>query len=280
MPYLLHLGAKALGSMDRLTEIGFEMAGRWILVDGDIEPELIQFATDRNVLYAFAAGGKVVYVGKTTTEFRRRMRGYVRPAESQTTNVRNNARIREILESGREVQIFALPDPGLLRYGVFHLNLAAGLEDDVIHQLDPAWNGKRTRLGGLGHSSAKSEALRRKEADTPRREAVRDREATRSGPVRTRFSVTLHPTYYHQGFFNVVVEHDHLIGRAEGPIDIYLGDAEEPILGTIDRHTNQNGTPRILGRTAMRDWFRQNAQEMGSVMVAVMSPTAMRITLQ
>jgi hypothetical protein len=38
--------------------------------------------------------------------------------------VRNNARIREILESGREVQIFALPDPGLLRYGVFHLNQA------------------------------------------------------------------------------------------------------------------------------------------------------------
>jgi hypothetical protein len=44
-----------------------------------------------------------------------------------------------VLES-QPVEIYMLPDNGLLRYGGFHINLAAGLEDDLINKLSPAWN--------------------------------------------------------------------------------------------------------------------------------------------
>jgi 5-methylcytosine-specific restriction protein A len=45
------------------------------------------------------------------------------------------------LAKGQEVEAYILPDNGLLRYGAFHLNLAAGLEDSLIRELNPAWNG-------------------------------------------------------------------------------------------------------------------------------------------
>jgi len=34
-----------------------------------------------------------------------------------------------------------LADHGLLHYGGFHVNLAAGLEDSLIRDLNPPWNG-------------------------------------------------------------------------------------------------------------------------------------------
>jgi hypothetical protein len=40
---------------------------------------------------------------------------------------------------GGSVSILVLPDHGLLKYGGFHLNLAAGLEDDIVSQLKPRW---------------------------------------------------------------------------------------------------------------------------------------------
>lgn len=68
------------------------------------------------------------------------MQGYKRPGPSQTTNVRGHQRIKELLAAGQTVSIWALPDNGLLRYGGFHVNLAAGLEDSIINELRPVWN--------------------------------------------------------------------------------------------------------------------------------------------
>ena len=39
------------------------------------------------------------------------------------------------------MDIFVLPDNGLLHYGLFHVNLAAGLEDSIVRELNPPWNG-------------------------------------------------------------------------------------------------------------------------------------------
>jgi hypothetical protein len=68
------------------------------------------------------------------------MYGYQRPGPTQRTNIACNARIAETLREGREVQVFAMPDPGTLRHGSFEVNLAAGLEDSVIRELRPKWN--------------------------------------------------------------------------------------------------------------------------------------------
>src|SRR6266404_6664038 len=127
--------------MNRLLEIGFEPAGHWLQKGDGLAFELSRHASQRNILYAFVSDGEVKYVGKTVQALRARMGGYKNPAPSQTTNVSNNSRIKALLQTGAAVDILALPDNGLLHYGQFHMNLAAGLEDNIISLLNPEWNG-------------------------------------------------------------------------------------------------------------------------------------------
>jgi len=71
---------------------------------------------------------------------KRRLYGYERPGPSQSTNIKGNKLIKEALLALRSVEIYALPDNGLLYYGGFHVNLAACLEDALVATLKPAWN--------------------------------------------------------------------------------------------------------------------------------------------
>jgi hypothetical protein len=93
------------------------------------------------VLYAFVVDGQLMDVGKTIQSLRTRTAGYKKPAPTQSTNIYNHGKICDCLAKGKDVAIYVLPDNGLLRYGGFHFNLAAGLEDSVIKELKPPWNG-------------------------------------------------------------------------------------------------------------------------------------------
>jgi len=125
----------------RLKEIGFTITGYWKMVDGGIVCELNDLATTSNVLYAFAVDEQLMYVGKTIQALRVRLAGYRNPSKTQSTNIKNNRNIRDCLAQGKRVEIYVLPDNGLLHYGGFHLNLAAGLEDSLVLDLEPPWNG-------------------------------------------------------------------------------------------------------------------------------------------
>lgn len=81
-----------------------------------------------------------LYIGKTVSSLKKRMYGYQNPGASQSTNIKANQFIRESLAGGKVVEVHALPDNGLLYYGGFHVNLAAGLEDSLLAQLKPKWN--------------------------------------------------------------------------------------------------------------------------------------------
>ncbi len=70
------------------------------------------------------------------------------------------------------------------------------------------------------------------------------------------FYLRLEKTYYGRGFFNVIREFAHLVGD-EGPVTLVLSDGSQ-IAGRIDRSANQNRTPRIMGRAALRNWFQGN----------------------
>jgi hypothetical protein len=129
-----------------LKEIGFTPAGCWKLCDNALDFELGNHGTDNNVLYAFVVDDEVMYVGKTVLPLRARMAGYKTPGPTQSTNQKNNAKIREVLAQGQIVKILVLPDNGLVRFGSFHVNLAAGLEDSLIHELMPSWNGGKKEL--------------------------------------------------------------------------------------------------------------------------------------
>ena len=143
------LGSVASSSkLARIKEIGFVPAGCWRLEAGDLSFKLDPpLAGKRNVLYAFVVDGDVKYIGKTVVTLKQRVTGYKNPASSQTTNVRNNEQLRNALTHVTQVEIFALPDNGLLHYGRFHVNLAAGLEDSLIRDLQPPWNGGKKETG-------------------------------------------------------------------------------------------------------------------------------------
>lgn len=126
--------------LSKLTEIGFRRVGEWYLDNGDPELTLEAEAESANILYSFVVDGSPKYVGKTVQPLQKRMYGYRKPAATQSTNIRNNQLLKEALHNGSKVELFALPDHGLLHFGSFHLNLAAGLEDSIVSKLVPEWN--------------------------------------------------------------------------------------------------------------------------------------------
>jgi hypothetical protein len=244
--------------MNRLLEIGFVPAGHWLLEDDRLRCELTRHSTQKNILYAFVCDGQVKYVGKTIRALWVRMSGYRTPGKTQTTNINNHRHIKESLSRGAAVEILALPDSGLLHYGQFHLNLAAALEDAIIRIMDPEWNG----------GTAEGEAhLPELPATVPES----------SPPIVGMFPFSLQPTYYRTGFFNVGVSSANVLGADGETIELFLGEGDQPILGTINRRANMNGSPRIMGGSGLRDWFKTNASEMESISVEVLSPTAIRL---
>lgn len=129
----------------RLKAIGFTLAGTWNKAGDGIAFELNKLAQAQNVLYAFVLDGEVVYIGKTTNTLHHRMQRYKTPAKNSTkggvTDINNHRNIRDSLAQGKMIQVFVLADNGLLKYGGFHINLAAGLEDSLVGKLKPSWNG-------------------------------------------------------------------------------------------------------------------------------------------
>ena len=126
--------------MKRLLDIGFRKVGDWSSSATGIEFSLSDCSNARNILYCFVADKSVLYVGKTTQTLNKRMYGYKNPGPTQSTNIKGKANISGLLANGRQIEIYALPDNGLLHLGVFHINLAAGLEDSIVRNLNPPWN--------------------------------------------------------------------------------------------------------------------------------------------
>lgn len=251
--------------MNRLLEIGFDPAGHWLL-DGEVlRYELARNSTQRNILYAFVSDGQVMYIGKTVQTLARRMSGYKQPGATQVTNIRNHENIRSLLTHGAAVEILALPDNGLMHYGQFHLNLAAALEDDLVRVIAPPWNGgsvddgihpPRPLVGGAVDFAPDMEPQR---------------------PVIGTFAFVLQPTYFAQGFFNVGIAVQALLGADGETIEMVLGADAQPILGTINRRANANGAPRIMGGMSLRNWFQTAASVTATISVEVLSPTSIRL---
>jgi len=259
--------------MNRLLEIGFECVGHWILNDGQPMFTLSNHMNTKNILYAFVSNGEIKYIGKTTLPLKRRMYGYQNPGPTQSTSIRNNKHIRLLLESEEAVDIFVLPDNGLLHYGGFHINLAAGLEDNLIAKLSPPWNGGRRESSDKKDVSA--------EHAGPSDEGARDEglglvESVRPDLLRgkTKFVFKLRSTYFNQGFFNISVKHAQALGADRDKIEIYVGKHQDMIQGYINRSVNTNDTPRIMGGIRLRNWFQENLEVDDPVIVEVLSPTS------
>ena len=126
--------------VEQLKTVGFRLVGEWKLEAEKLNCVLQDLGSSTNVLYAFVEGGSVLYIGKSVRSLKQRLYGYQNPGPTQFTNIKANILIREALGTQRSIAVYAFADPGDLRHGGFHVNLAAGLEDSLIATLKPAWN--------------------------------------------------------------------------------------------------------------------------------------------
>ena len=129
-----------MNHIERLREIGFELAGEWKLSTTRPVFEEIPLNPHQGVLYAFVSGETVLYVGKTTRTLRQRMNGYRYPHETQRTNVNCGAKVAELLANGEPLQVFVRHQKNESRIGSFLINEAAALEDSIIREINPPWN--------------------------------------------------------------------------------------------------------------------------------------------
>jgi hypothetical protein len=114
-------------------------------------------------LYAFAVDGALAYVGKTTVPLRDRLQRYKTPAKSAkrggSTNIKNNRNILQSLSLGKAVEIYGLQNKSPQEHGGFVVNLAAGLEDSLIADLMPPWNGRQQSLPGSTLSAIRRSSI-------------------------------------------------------------------------------------------------------------------------
>lgn len=250
--------------MNRLLEIGFQPVGHWLLSGDEIAPDLRQMPTRRNVLYAFVCEGDIQFIGRATQTLSTALLAYQRPNPAQTAKLRNSANIRDLLLQGRKVDILALEDNDLLQYGGFRINLAAGLEEDMVARLQPPWNMQRT-------VRPRSEETGKPAQADPVQDAPRH-------TVPNHMPLVLQETYWNRGFFNVPVQHAPLFGGDLEKITILVPHRQLPIIGYISRSANANGTPRVMGGRELQKWFRRECRLMGKVNVEILSPTSIVLT--
>jgi hypothetical protein len=144
---------------DALFDLGFCEAGTWKLAGKNINADISSHATVRDFLYAFTSGTQILYIGKSTNTFAQRMAQYEQPGPTQKTNIRNNRDIKQLLLAGERVGIMVFIEPEPIYFRGYRVNLAAGLEDELIRRFRPKWNKLGKNRSVSANRSAKSTGL-------------------------------------------------------------------------------------------------------------------------
>lgn len=253
-----------------LLNLGFVDLGRWqpsgdfiaYYLDGDDAAANQVLLDAPNALYAFVKGDDVLYIGKTARSIRKRYLGYCRPGKRQATNQRCHRNIKVAIAQGTEIRIFVFTPISHLRYADFEINLAAGLEDSLIRQFDPPWNG-RERGQPISEEAEREEAEETEtaqagvpaSANTPSEPQV-------SSQAMVSFSVVLGPTYYNKGFLNPGVEASRHLGKDGDPIRVRFSDGSQTVVSKINRTANRTGAVRVVGSNQqIARWFQDHFHE-------------------
>ncbi|WP_034884390.1 hypothetical protein M728_005761 (plasmid) [Ensifer sp. WSM1721] len=264
-----------------LLNLGFVDVGKWqpkgdsIAYDLDgADASASEVLLDApNALYAFVRDDQVVYIGKTARSIRKRYVGYCRPGKTQATNQRCHRNINAAIAEGTEIRIFVFTPITHLRYSDFEINLAAGLEDSLIREFDPPWNGK-----DRGHpisEDAEREEEEESEFGASDVVAVADApaEPRASGQAIATFSVVLGATYYEKGILNLGVEASEYLGKDGDPIRVRFSDGSQTVVSKINRMANRTGAVRVVGGNAqIARWFQENFSGGDTVHGSVVDP--------
>lgn len=269
-----------------LLNLGFVDVGKWqpkgdsIAYDLDgADASASEVLLDApNALYAFVRDDQVVYIGKTARSIRKRFVGYCRPGKTQATNQRCHRNIKAAIAEGTEIRIFVFTPITHLRYSDFEINLAAGLEDSLIREFDPPWNGK-----DRGHpisEDAEREEEEESEFGASDVVAIADAPAEpRASPqAMATFSVVLGATYYEKGILNLGVEASEYLGKDGDPIRVRFNDGSQTVVSKINRTANRTGAVRVIGGNAqIARWFQENFSEGDTVHGSVVDPHTIQL---
>ena len=269
-----------------LLNLGFVDVGKWRLKDDAIAYELdgVDVSASEvmldapNALYAFTRGDKVVYIGKTARSIRRRYAGYCKPGRTQATNQRCHSNIKAAIAKGDDIRILIFTPITHLRYSDFEINLAAGLEDSLIRDFKPPWNG-RDRGNPISEDAEREE---KEESESERTGALSETDALPQSPAtdqpKSAFSIVLGATYYTKGILNLGVEASKILGRDGSPVRVSFSDGSPPVISRINRTANRTGAVRVVGgNSEIARWFRDNFSEGDTVHGIVVNPHSIEL---
>jgi hypothetical protein len=246
--------------------MGFINVGNWTLNNDNIQYQLASNQKAKNVLYSFVSDGEIMYIGKTTMQLTKRMYGYQKPGTSQRTNIRVNDKIKTLLTTDQPLEILIFRDLGLHKYNDFSINLAGGLEDTLIYELNPAWN-----------YSGKNKTIEDKSSNTDNLIQISYPNTLKRNRIGT-FEVILGQAYYNQGFFNIKKRYSDQFGADKSIIEIRLGDnPKNAIQGYINRTANNNGTPRVMMGKEYTEWIKKNFKPNDILIVDILSAVSLRL---
>lgn len=127
-------------SVRELWQLGFVEVGHWETDGLGIRGVLHQCSERSRILYAFVVDDRAMYIGKSRRSLKQRMDNYAVCGPSQRTNFRVKDLILKELEAGRKVRIYALADFEPLSHQGVPIDVAAGIEDELIERFRPPWN--------------------------------------------------------------------------------------------------------------------------------------------
>ena len=248
-----------------LKKVGFVDVGRWELDGTEItfcleglpsEAERQVYLNTRKALYAFVQDDTVQYIGKTARTIQQRLVGYCRPHRGQVTNVRCNGWIKSAAESGIRTRIYVFVPTAHLQYAQFDIDLAAGLEDALIADFKPGWNGRGEKNCVLTEGAEREEMA--EGAGTPPSGSGQAM-PTRTMPAMAEFKIALGEAYYNQGLINPGIGPSHYLGGHGELIEIVFEDGARSVTSSINRNANGNGSVRVVGHNkSIADWFKRN----------------------
>lgn len=231
-----------------LPNIGFEQIGAWKINGKGIGYSINQhkqgFLGIGNALYAFTSGNDVMYIGKTTKSITGRFVGYFN-GNGRATNNKLHVAILDLLRTGNTVEIWVFAPTIPFQILGFEVNLAAGLEDSLISEFKPEWNGKRVTV------------------------ANNQNNAQLGIPV-CDFKIKLGKIYYNSGFINPGVTASQELDVDGEPVKVFLGSSANFVNSAINRRANTNGTVRIIGNNRqIAEWFQDKFNPGDEVSAAV-----------
>ncbi|SNR67987.1 GIY-YIG nuclease family protein [Paracoccus sediminis] len=241
--------------VEDLKRIGFVEIGEWRLDTEDrialcLASEIgAKLTLVPNACYAFTEKTEVLYIGKTTQGIRKRFYYYANPRSNQSTNVRCNRNILEAIAADKVIGVLGFVPTTDLRIGEFRLNLAAGLEDDLIARFSPSWNGR-----DRGRVVTETAEIESEDFGT-----AGETQESDPAPAEAVFTVTLTDWYRKNGVINVPTVASVHLGAHGDPVTIDFEDGSPSVGAFINRVSNPNGSARIRC-VGLRDWFVANCE--------------------